>query len=905
MNTEATLLERIVLKGEETLLDSILAYAIAAGYSRDTSTLKEAWRSSVAGLSSALCQYLASPDPPHGLGTNPSMSASAAYGIEQARRHRARGVPLEDFLGLFKYYRHAYLDLVDASDLTEPHKAWSRRSMTRFFDGVELGLVNDWTRTGERDQLLDLQASNRFLSNEKNKYLTIFESLAPPVVLFAPGGRVETMNFAAAKLFLGSENAGSFHYGDHPQVQSIPWLEAEQIRFEAGPLPEEIFKKTLSLENDPRTFEMRMTRILDVSGKFSGTAAILLDITERTRTEELLEKNLRLIEELVQNSPSAIAVRDAQGRFMLANQAYMRIFSVGPDLVGKTFAEVYPTPTAELFSAEDAAVLASGDLLSSEKVYDLPGGRKYILVNKFPILDNGVPLGICTIDTDITDLRTLERERRLLFENSIDLLCVAGVDGRFKQLNPAWERSLGWSIDELKSRPWLDFVHPEDRERTVAEAESLISGTNALGFENRFRCKDGSYRTLSWNSSLVPESGYILAVVRDVTEHKRIEEQLRQAQKMQAVGQLAGGIAHDFNNLLLPILGYSELLLDELPGASPVRTTLGHIHSAANKAKDLVLQLLAYSRKQLFSMAVVDVNQTVLDFEPILRRTILENVAIRLDLAPALHSVLADAGQLQQVLINLAVNAQDAMISGGTMIIETANVVLDEEYARKHPGTIPGPHVMLSVSDTGAGMTQETLKHIFEPFFTTKEVGQGTGLGLSTVYGIVRQHKGFVWVYSEPGQGTVFKIYLPKAAASPLPAQRTQGTEGIQPCTGRILVVEDNKMVKELTESMLTGIGYSVVALDTPKDALAFAREGTPIDLLLTDVVMPGMNGLELFRVLREQRPGLKVLFMSGYTRHVIKDQGFMEEGMDFIQKPFTMGDLTRRVGEVMQSAAS
>jgi PAS domain S-box-containing protein len=904
MNAEATLLERIVLEGEDTLLDAILAYAFAAGYTKDTSTLKEAWRSSVEGLSGALCRHLASQDPPHGIGTVPSTSASAAYGVEQARRHRARGVPLEDFLGLFKYYRQAYADLVDASASTEPHKAWSRRALTRFFDSVELGLIADWTRTGEQDQLRDLQTSNRLLSNEKNKYLTIFESLAPPVVLFAPGGRVETMNFAAAKLFLSSETAGSFHYGAQRMVQSIPWLEAEQNSFEAGPLPEEIFKKTLSLENDPRTFEVRMTRILDVSGKFSGTAAILLDITERTRTEELLEKNLKLIDALVQNSPSAIAVRDSDGKFILANQAYTRIFSV-ERIVGKTLEEVYPPGIAGIFAAEDASILATGRQLSIEKAYDLPGGRKYVLVNKFPIVDNDVPLGICTIDTDVTNLRNLEKERGLLFENSIDLFCVAGMDGMFKQLNPAWERSLGWSIDELMSRPWLDLVHPEDRERTIAEAKGLNSGTKAFGFENRYRCKDGSYRTLSWNSSPIPESGYILAVVRDVTEQKHIEEQLRQAQKMQAIGQLAGGIAHDFNNLLLPILGYSELLLDELPGANPMRNTLGHIHSAATKAKDLVRQLLAYSRKQLFSMAIVDVNQTVLDFEPILRRTIRENVAIRLDLDPALHSVLADAGQLQQVLINLAVNAQDAMVSGGTMTIETVNFELDEEYARKHSGTVPGPHVMLSVSDTGAGMPQETLKHIFEPFFTTKEVGQGTGLGLSTVYGIVRQHKGFVWVYSEPGQGTVFKIYLPKAAASPLPAQRTQGTEEIQPCTGRILVVEDNRMVKELTESMLSGIGYSVVALDTPEAALAFAREGTPFDLLLTDVVMPGMNGLELFRVLKEERPGLKVLFMSGYTRHVIKDQGFMEEGMDFIQKPFTMGDLTRRVGEVMQSATS
>jgi two-component system cell cycle sensor histidine kinase/response regulator CckA len=401
-------------------------------------------------------------------------------------------------------------------------------------------------------------------------------------------------------------------------------------------------------------------------------------------------------------------------------------------------------------------------------------------------------------------------------------------------------------------------------------------------------------------SAFSPVRGYFVSVFDNITERKKLEEQLRQSQKMEAVGQLAGGIAHDFNNLLTVINGYAELLQNRIDEGSPLRRNVDEIHHAGERAASLTRQLLAFSRRQVLQPKVLDMNGVISNLGKMIHRLIGENIELRTLLRPDLGSVLADPGQVEQVLLNLAVNARDAMPAGGTLVLETANVVLDESFAREHPGLLPGPHVLLSVSDTGTGIPREIREHIFEPFFSTKERGKGTGLGLSTVYGIVKQSNGHISVYSEIGKGTIFKVYLPRVEGkiqgvpSASPAGSLQGDE-------TVLLVEDESSVRGVIEKVLSGNGYRVLLACDGSEAIRVSGEHEGrIDLLVTDVVMPGMGGREVASRLETARPGLKVLLMSGYSENVISHHGVLEAGLAFLQKPFTTDALLRKVREVL-----
>jgi len=401
----------------------------------------------------------------------------------------------------------------------------------------------------------------------------------------------------------------------------------------------------------------------------------------------------------------------------------------------------------------------------------------------------------------------------------------------------------------------------------------------------------------------------IIELIRDITESKKAEEkmstlqdQLRQSQKMEAIGHLAGGIAHDFNNLLTVIKGYSQLSLKQICDGDPLKEDIQEIQKAADRASALTSQLLAFSRRQIFEMKVLDLNTLIRDIDKMLRRIIGEDVNLVTLLDKDLGSVKTDLGQIQQVILNLAVNARDAMPSGGTLTIETANVELDESYAFIHIDTTPGQYVMISVSDTGLGMTPEVKERIFEPFFTTKEKGKGTGLGLSTVYGIVKQSAGNILVYSEPGQGTVFKIYLPRVD-EPLEVLREKVVEEEFPYNSEtILVTEDEEEVRKLAVRILNGQGYTVLEASHGEEALFIAKKhiANPIHLLLTDVVMPKMSGRELAEHLRPLYPEMKVLYMSGYTDDTIIRHRVLEQKVDFLQKPFTVDRLTKKVREVL-----
>ncbi|MFL5623258.1 MAG: PAS domain S-box protein [Gemmatimonadaceae bacterium] len=632
-----------------------------------------------------------------------------------------------------------------------------------------------------------------------------------------------------------------------------------------------------------------------------------------------------------------------------------------------------------------------------------------------------------------------------LFEISVDLLCLCGVDGYFKRVNPAFERTLGYSAQELLAVPYWHFIHPDDKCASEVEAAKTTAGAACVSFENRYRCRDGSYRWLSWRSSVpdargicyavarditnernaelalrqseadmralveelrasekrqrllfernpfpmwlfdaetmailqaneaaISDYGYSqaeflkmsvadllagdeapqiialrspagggrnhvgphshrrkdgtlitvevvsedaevdgrparLVLARDVTDHEVLEGQLRQAQKMEAVGQLAGGIAHDFNNLLTAIRGYSDILMESLAANDSRREDVAEISKAAERASGLTRQLLAFSRKQILQPRVVNLNDVVTGLGSMLRRLIGEDIEMITRTGQLEGQVAADVGQLEQVLVNLAVNARDAMPKGGTLTLETADVQLDEHYGARQGATVPaGPYVMLAVSDTGIGMDRDTRARVFEPFFTTKEVGKGTGLGLSTVYGIVKQSGGFVWVYSEPGHGTTFKIYLPRVAAGASPvapvaevARENRGSE-------TILLVEDEETVRNLATRILRKQGYTVLSARHGRQAEGIAGEYRhDIHLVITDVVMPEMGGRDLASALGALRPDVPILYVSGYTDDEIIRRGMLEPTMAFIEKPFTANALLRKVRELLDSRRS
>jgi len=479
--------------------------------------------------------------------------------------------------------------------------------------------------------------------------------------------------------------------------------------------------------------------------------------------------------------------------------------------------------------------------------------------------------------------------------------------GRFLSANRALACILGYdSPAELLGLDMTRDVYADPAERQRLLDRDSYTEREYDEVEATWKRKDGRRLTVQLSVRAVRDGSgdveYYETFVRDVTEQRRLEGQLLQAQKMEAVGRLAGGVAHDFNNLLTVILSYSDLLLEDLPPEIPDRADVAEIRKAAVAASSLTRQLLAFSRQQVLEPRVLDVNTVVASTEKLLTRLLGEDVSLTTTLAAALGAVKVDPGQLEQIIMNLAVNARDAMPRGGRLSIETANVEMDESYVHGHPLARPGHYVMLAVSDTGTGMDAATQARIFEPFFTTKEAGKGTGLGLATVYGIVRQSSGFIWVYSEPGHGTSFKIYLPRVdePVSPAGAAAPQVVGGSE----TVLVVEDVAAVRAVTRQMLERQGYCVLEAANGATALSLARQHqSAIHLLVTDVVMPEVSGRELADQLVQLRPDMKVLFMSGYTDDAVVRHGILQEGIAYLQKPFTPDTLARKVRAVLDGS--
>ena len=504
-------------------------------------------------------------------------------------------------------------------------------------------------------------------------------------------------------------------------------------------------------------------------------------------------------------------------------------------------------------------------------------------------------------------LRENEERFRSLIENALDIITILNGDGTIRYESPSIDRILGYKPVELLGQNVFEFIHPDDLPavRKTFTERSQIAGP-APPIELRFRHKDGSWRILEAIGTNLLHDPIVAGIVvnsRDITERKQLEDQFRQAQKMEAIGQLTAGIAHDFNNLLTAINGFAELLQLKLRPDDPHQKSLGKILYAGQRAADLVRQLMAFSRKQVIKPQVLNLNTTIAEMDKMLRRIIGEDIKLETRLDPALWEVKLDPTQIQQVIFNLATNARDVMPKGGRLVIETTNVLLDDAYVAHHLEVQPGEYILLAVSDTGLGMNEAVKAHIFEPFFTTKESGKGTGLGLATVYGIVKQNGGHVWPYSELGTGTTFKIYLPRTGEEvSVPSQIAVESE-ILSGNETILLVEDDVEVRHLVRQVLQAQGYVLLEAAEGQEALQLAaHHAGPIHLLLTDVVMPGMNGKVLAEKLSQIKRDLKILFMSGYTDNIIAHHGIMEPGLLFLQKPFNSTTLARKVRGVLDS---
>jgi PAS domain S-box-containing protein len=642
---------------------------------------------------------------------------------------------------------------------------------------------------------------------------------------------------------------------------------------------------------------------------------IAIDITERKRAEAALEASEARYRSLYATMNDAVVlhelVRDASGhavdyRILDCNPAFTRLTEITREqAVGARASALYGTGTAPYLEIYER-VTTTGEPVTWETHF--APMDKHFRIGVF----TPAPGQFATVTSDITAFRQMEAALRMseelyrsVHEHSPLAVVLWTLDGRITDWNRRAEALFGWTKAEVVGQRWLDLLVPPAERASLGDLPRILEQQGSLLQTNTNMTKDGGTLACEWHNRLLTDAAgaprAVISLGIDVSERRSLEEQLQQSQKLEAVGRLAGGVAHDFNNLLTVILGVTELLQLQAGHDAQVRARAEEILTAARRAAELTGQLLAFSRRQILQPQLVNVNAVLTDAERMLRRLIGEDIILRLFPAPDLGAVRADPAKLLQVIVNLAVNARDAMPQGGQLTLETQNILVDREYVRTHPIVQPGPYVLISVSDTGVGMDETTRAHLFEPFFTTKAKGRGTGLGLSVVYGIIRQSNGFIWVYSEPGHGATFKIYLPRvletiepAGPVPAPPTRVTGTE-------TILVVEDEAAVRTLAAEILRSKGYTLLEAGGPHEALAAAQAHQGhLHLLLTDVVMPELSGQQLAGQLWALRPDLRVLYMSGYTDNAIVHHGVLDPGTSFLPKPFTPGALLQKVREVL-----
>jgi len=633
---------------------------------------------------------------------------------------------------------------------------------------------------------------------------------------------------------------------------------------------------------------------------------------ERERSDRILRARELEFRTLAENSPDYIARYDADCRILYINPTLEKTLGgSASEMLGKTTSETSRIDEAREYQEKIAGVLASGE--ASEMDLVLPDRGEGVRYHNVRFVaergDDGKITGVLAIGRDITERKQSEEELGKLsqaIEQSPVSIVITDTSGQIEFVNSNFSQITGYSREEALGQNPRFMKSGETSAEEYQKLWLTISAGGIWSGEFHNRKKDGE---LFWeHATIAPVRDaqqhitHFVAVKEDITERKRLEEQLHQAQKLESVGQLAGGVAHDFNNMLAVILGRTQMALKKVPPDQPLFSSLQEIHKAAERSADLTRQLLAFARKQVISPKTIELNDAVSGMLKMLSRLIGEDIDLAWIPENKPQPVKMDPTQLDQILVNLCVNARDAIAGVGKITIETHRAVFDESYCTDHAEAIPGDYVLLIVSDNGPGMNRITLDRIFEPFFTTKGIGSGTGLGLATVYGIVKQNNGFINVYSEPEQGTSFRIYLPRLAEDVVPDQEEPP---VAECIARgdetILLVEDELSILSMTQQMLEACGYRVIAVHTPAEAIREFKENTgEIHLLITDVVMPGMNGRELAKKLNSDYPNAKCLFMSGYPTNVIVRHGVLEEGVHFLQKPFALETLAKTVREVL-----
>lgn len=786
-------------------MERVLGYARERDFTRYTSTLEEAWRLSISGISSSLQRALEQRDGPIEFGPDEDFKSApeAAFGVQEARRHRARGVPLGMFGGLLVYYRQAYFDLLDLQEAPEEERSYARLLVMRFFDLFQLAYNAEWSEHPASELLSELQQNNRRMTNEKNRFLTIFENLANPVLVIEADGMVELCNQASAGMLLAPEAWPDAYYfaEERPRLEAPEWLREGLAVLEGSGQDQHTFEQVIKTPQARRVYQVRLQRSRDLSRRFTGTVAVCTDITERRQAQEALDEQNRQFALLFERMPTAMAVHqiltDTEGR---------------------------------------------------------------------------------------------------------------PVDYRFLSVNPAFEAMTGLNGAEIQGRTLLEILPQPEPHWIRTYGEVALTG-NQVQFESYSQGLDHWYDVLAYS----PAPGVFVTLFQDVTERRKAEEerqrfqaQLQHTQKLESLGVLAGGIAHDFNNLLVAVMGNADLALLDLPESAPARQSVEGVQTAARRASELCRQLLAYSGKGRFVVEPLDLSRMVAEMSQLLHVFISKKALLRFDLASSLPCIEGDASQLRQVIMNLLTNASEAIGDReGSILVRTGVLECHPEDLREIFGAedLPGGrYVFLEIGDNGCGMDAETCSRIFDPFFTTKFAGRG--LGLAAVQGIVRGHRGAIKVYSEPQDGTSFKLLFPACGDPESPRSHPASTPSEWKAQARVLLVDDDESVLGVGRRLLERLGLEVQTAGDGLEALEALAADSAFDVVVLDMTMPRMSGEETFREIRRRHPGLTVLMCSGYNEQEAIS-GLVGRGLaGFVQKPYTLEALRAGIQRALERSA-